>query len=180
MKLLLWLITAALSVIGVNAIAQKPPSGLCTADEEPVFSCTLKGVSRKIVSLCASPESAQGKQSFHYLFGRPDKIELRYPASGNGHEAFTFTHVVFAGATGGGAYAFTDFDYKYILYSVEGTGLKESGLLVKREGTLNASREVHCIQSTLIELPNNELWRNTISKWKADPDIDAHGLPYAN
>ena len=174
---------AALGLVCFHASAQKTQSpNLCSASEEPVFSCTLKGPARKIVSLCASAASAQqGERSFHYLYGRPSKIELRYPASGNGSDAFTFTRLRFAGATGGYAHTFSNGGYKYILYSVEGTGFEESGLLVQREGSLHAKREMHCSPTTLITVTNNELWKDAVSKWKVDADIEAHGsLPYAN
>ncbi|MDM0040274.1 hypothetical protein QTH89_10580 [Variovorax sp. J22G21] len=174
---------SALGLLCLHASAQKTlaPS-LCAASEEPVFSCTLKGPARKMVSLCASTASAQqGGRSFHYLYGRPSKIELRYPASGNGSDAFTFTRLRFAGATGGYAHTFSNGDYKYILYSIEGTGFKESGLLVQRQGSLHASREMHCSPTTLTTVKNDELWSDAVSKWKVDADIESHGsLPYAN
>ena len=186
MKRIHSLVTAtALSLVCFHASAQKMKTqahGLCAASEEPVFSCTLKGPARKMVSLCASTASAQqGGRSFRYLYGRPSKIELRYPASGNGGNAFTFTRLRFAGATGGYAHTFSNGDYKYILYSVEGTGFKESGLLVQRQGSLHASREMHCSATTLTAVKNDELWSDAVSKWKVDADIEAHGsLPYAN
>jgi len=172
----------ALALACFHASAQKPrASSLCAASEEPVFSCTLNGAARKMVSLCASATSTQqSRRSFHYLYGRPSRIELRYPAIGDGHEAFTFTRLRYAGPTGGYAHSFINEGFKYIVYSVEGTGFKESGLLVQREGASRANREVHCRSSTLIKLKNNELWNDVVSKWSVDADIDAHGLPYAN
>lgn len=173
-------VTTALGLVCLHASAQKAQSrGLCTADEEPVFSCMLQGPSRKMASLCASSIAAEGKRRFHYLYGRPSKVELRYPSSGNSH-AFTFTRLRYAGATGGYAHSFINEGFKYIVYSVEGTGFKESGLLVQREGASRADREMHCRSSTLIKLKNNDLWNDAISKWNVDADIDAHGLPYAN
>lgn len=170
----------ALGLVCFHASAQKAQAhGLCVADEEPVFSCTLQGPSRKMVSLCASPASTQGERSFHYLYGRPSKIELRYPASGNGREAFTFTRLFYAGATFGYAHTLTNEGYKYILYSIEGTGFKRSGLLVQREGQLRAVHEAACRPSTLAETKNTELVRIT-SQWKVDADMDAHGLPSKN
>ncbi|WP_133166848.1 hypothetical protein [Solimicrobium silvestre] len=125
-----------------------------------------------MVSLCASPASAQGERTFRYLFGYPSKIELTYPSSDSDADSFTLTHLVYAGATGGSAYAFTNDGYKYILYSIEGTGLKRSGLLVQHVGQLHAASDLNCTPSALVE-SGDEL----IPKWKADQDIDAHGLP---
>lgn len=158
-----------------NARTQTQAPSLCAANEEPVFSCTLQGASRKIVSLCASPASTQGKGRFRYLYGRPSRIELRYPASGNSHEVFTFTRLFYAGGTFGYAHSFRNEGYKYILYSIEGTN-NRSGLLVQREGQLRAAREMACRPSTLVETKDTELLRIT-SEWKADADIEAHGLP---
>jgi hypothetical protein len=175
------LLVAALGVACLPASAQKAQApSLCAAKEEPVFSCTLRGASQKMVSLCASPALENGQKSFHYLYGRPSKIELQYPASGNGDKAFTFTRLRYAGATGGYAHTFVNKGFKYIIYSVEGTGFKDAGLLVQRQGALRASSEMHCRPSTLIKLQNNDLWNDTISKWDLDPEIDAHGLPSTN
>ncbi|MDM0090473.1 MULTISPECIES: hypothetical protein [unclassified Variovorax] len=169
-----------LTLVGVCAhvSAQEPaPVSLCAANEEPIFSCTLQGPSRKVVSLCAStPSSPQGKRRFHYLYGRPSKIELRYPSNDDGDEAFTFTHLHFSGATAGYAYAFTNMGFKYIMYWISGTGFERSGLLVQREGQLRADRDMHCKPSAPTATKSHELWDAT-SKWKVDPDIDAHNLP---
>jgi len=62
---------------------QPQARGLCAADEEPVFSCTLQGPSRKMVSLCASPIATQGERSFYYRYGKPSRIELTYPMGPN-------------------------------------------------------------------------------------------------
>ena len=181
--------TVAFGLVCLHAFTQEAhghtqtqaPS-LCAANEEPVFSCTLQGTGRKMVALCASPASAQGKRHFHYLYGKPSKIELRFPAISisNGKEAFTFTRLRYAGATGGYAHTFINEGYKYILYSIEGTGFEESGLMVQRQGALRTASEMHCRSSTLIKLKNNDLWNETVSKWNVDADIDAHGLPSRN
>ena len=158
-----------------NARTQTQVPSLCAANEEPVFSCTLQGSSRKMVSLCASPASTQGERRFRYLYGRPSRIELTYPASGNSHEAFTFTRLSYAGGTFGYAHSLSNEGYKYILYSIEGAN-NRSGLLVQREGQLRAVREMACQPSTLVETKDTELVRIT-SEWKVDADIEAHGLP---
>lgn len=165
-----------------EAQAQTQKSTLCAANEEPLFSCTLQGRSRKMVALCVSPASAQGERNVHYLYGRPSEIELRFPSISNsdGKGAFTFTRLRYAGATGGYAHTFINDGYKYIVYSIEGTGFEESGLMVQRQGALRTTREMHCRSSTLLKLKNNDLWNDTVSKWSVDADIDAHGLPSRN
>ncbi|MGJ7493422.1 hypothetical protein [Variovorax sp. ZT4R33] len=170
------LAAAALGLVCPHAFSQNAQApSLCAANEEPVFSCTLQGPSRKMISLCASPASAQGERSFHYLYGRHSKIELEYPASGNGNEAFTFTRLFYAGGTFGYAHSLSNEGYRYILYSIEGTN-NRAGLLVQRDGQLRAVRDMACRPSTLVEAKDTELVRIT-SEWKADPDIEAHGLP---
>jgi len=169
----------AIGLVCCSTFAQKAPNqspGLCEAHEESVFSCTLQGPGRKSVSLCASAKSAQGERSFRYLYGRPSKIELEYPKGGSSNaDAFSRTHLLFAGNTGGYAYAFTNGGFKYILYAISGTGFERSGVLVQREGQMRANRDMHCKDSTLVEA-SHELW-DAASKWKVDADIDAHGLP---
>jgi hypothetical protein len=170
----------ALSLVCFGAFGQKvrtQPASLCATNEETVFSCTLQGSSRKMASFCALPASAQGERRFRYLYGRPSKIELRYPASGSSHGAFTFTRLFYAGGTFGYAHSLSSEGYKYILYSIEGTN-NRSGLLIQREGQLRAAREMACRPSTLAETKNTDLVRMT-SEWKPDADIEAHGLPTA-
>ena len=135
-----------------------------------MFSCTLQGPSSKTVSLCASPVAVQGERSFRYRYGRPSRIELTYPESGNGSDAFTSTHTVFSDGTGGGTYAFTNKGYKYILYLVSGTGFEYGGLQVRKEGLSRFTSDRRCQKSTLLQTTNKELW-NATRKWKEDPSL---------
>ena len=170
-------VTTALGLVCLHASAQKPQShGLCTADEEPVFSCTLQRSNRKMVSLCASPTSTQGERRFRYLYGRPSKIELRYPASSNSQEAFTFTRISYIGDTFGYAYTFTDGDYKYILSAAWGLRYQNAGLRVQRVGEAHALRGAECKWSTLVKTYDDNIPAMT-SGLKVDPDIAAHGVP---
>lgn len=166
-------VATALGLVCFHASAQEmqpQARGLCAVDEEPVFSCTLQGPGRKMVSLCASPVATQGERSFYYRYGKPSRIELTYPESGNGSDAFTSTHTVFAGATGGETYAFTNQGYKYILYLVSGTGFEYAGLQVQKEGQSRAVSDRRCRKSTSLQTTNEELWDAT-RKWKEDPSL---------
>lgn len=172
-------VATALGLISFHTFAQKvqpQAQGLCTSNEEPMFSCKLQGSNSKTASLCASPASTQGERSFRYRFGRPSKIELEYPAAGNGGDAFSRTLLHFAGSTGGYAFSFTNENYKYILYWIAGTGFERSGLLVQREGQIRADRDLHCKPSASMATKNHDLWEAT-SKWRVDADLDAHNLP---
>jgi hypothetical protein len=175
-------VATVLGLVCFHASAQKvrpQAQGLCASNEEPVFSCKLQGNSPKTVSLCASPISSQGERSFRYRYGRPSKIELEYPAAGNGGDAFSRTLLHFAGSTGGYAFSFSNEGYKYILYRIAGTGFERSGLLVQRDGQIRADRDMHCKPSASMATKNHHLWEST-SKWKVDADLDAHNLPSTN
>jgi len=168
----------ALGLVCFHASAQKAQAhGLCAADEEPVFSCKLQGPSRKMVSLCASPKSAQGERSFRYLYGRPSKIEFNYPAGDKGSRAFTFTRISYIGDTFGYAYAFTNEGYKYILSAAWGLRYQNAGLQVQREGEAHALRSTDCKWSTLVKTYDDDIPAMT-SGLKEDPEITEHRLPH--
>ncbi|WP_431123616.1 hypothetical protein [Variovorax paradoxus] len=170
-------VTTALGLVCLHASAQKAQAhSLCAADEEPVFSCMLQGSSRKMTSLCASPVSTQGERRFRYLYGRPSKIELRYPASGNSQEGFTFTRISYIGDTFGYAYTFTNRGYKYILSAAWGLRYQNAGLRVQRVGEAHALRSAECKWSTLVKTYDDNIPAMT-SGLKIDPDIAAHGVP---
>ena len=57
-------------------------AGLCTADEQVVFSCAIAR-SGKTVSLCASKALARNHGTLAYRFGRPGRVELKFPAAGS-------------------------------------------------------------------------------------------------
>lgn len=148
---------------------------LCSANEETVFACTIEG-SKKIVSLCATPASAEVRR-FYYAFGRDSSIELRYPSSEPRSDAFSRTHLAFAGSTGGYAYAFKNGAYKYILYSISGKhGYEQSGLIVQRDGSIRAVRDMHCQASSVAETEDDALLKTTY-QWSRDSDIESRGLP---
>lgn len=170
---------AFLSTIGftslpVHADAARTRS-LCGADEETVFACKMQS-SKKLVSLCATPASTDARR-FYYAFGRPSSIELRYPSGEARSDAFSRTHLSFAGNTGGYAYAFKNGVYKYILYSISGErGEERSGLIVQRNGSSRAMQDMRCQASTVVQT-ENDLTLNTTYQWSHDPDIESVGLP---
>ncbi len=179
MRFALLLLAAALGLASLDSSAQQVQThSLCNADEEPVFSCALKGKAGKTVSLCALPKPASGDTSFRYRYGRPSKIEFEYPSSGDGNDSFTRTPL-HLGAMVGHAFAFTNGGYKYILYSTEGlrdARVGESGLLVQRAGQMYAASDTQCRPSPNVESKSDALWDAT-SRWKVDEDLEAHGLP---
>lgn len=64
---------------------------LCSNQEEVIFSCPLKK-SKKIVSLCASPDLAKDRGWLAYRFGTPASVELEYPERGSKGSAARFRH----------------------------------------------------------------------------------------
>lgn len=153
-------------------LGHKAPSSLCAAAETVVFSCPLAHRSR-VVSLCASPNA----QAFRYVFGQPSKPELVFPTEADdGAEPFHGTHLTFGGATGGTAYSFTKGGYKYVLYSISGTGLRDGGVLVQRVGDAHALSDMKCQEGKITESESDAIIDATMA-WKPDPDIRSRGLP---
>ena len=69
------LVSAALAAL-VSPFARGAPATLCNADETAYFSCAMAG--GKQLAVCgALPERLQ------YRFGRPNAVELAYPADAN-------------------------------------------------------------------------------------------------
>jgi len=89
---------------------------------------------------------------------------------------FAGSHLVYGGAAGGTAYSFINGGYKYILYSISGTGVDRAGLLVQRVGSMRATTDMRCKQGQKEESSNHEI-TDAIIKWKPDADIELHGLP---
>lgn len=81
----------AVAVVGslmAPAGADSAPPGLCTSAETTYFACpTTAG---RVIALCGA-----GGRSLQYRFGRPDRIELRYPPTA-GDSASRFRHAQYA------------------------------------------------------------------------------------
>jgi hypothetical protein len=154
-------------------------TALCAAAEHALFSCEIAGKG-KLASLCASPE-VDGKPGYiYYVYGRPDQIELTYPAQKTSSARnFARTHLLFAGNTGGYAYSFKNGETKYILYSVSGSmSFEQQGVLaLDQSGRTQAALE--CAPGTLIEDDVGSL-RTLILRLEADESIQDHGLPIAD
>jgi hypothetical protein len=149
---------------------------MCTSTEKVVFSCSLAG-RNKVVSMCAAGDVAHGAGRFYYAYGRPGAPELVYPATGqNVADPFTRSHLGFGGATGGYAYAFVNNQFKYIVYSISGTGINKGGVMVQRNGSSTVAADMKCQQTTIVESDDDGVLDSTL-KWKNDPAISAHGLP---
>lgn len=153
-----------------------PSPSMCSKSEAVVFSCPL-GKGKKVVSLCAARLPNQGGTPYYYAYGRPSSPELLYPPKGQvSTGAFAQAHLVYGGASGGTAYSFVNGGYKYIVYSISGTGFDDGGVLVQRLGQTDAARDMKCQRGKITE-SNDDKIINATQQWKHDTDLETHGLP---
>src|SRR6185312_9490409 len=152
-------------------------ASLCSAGDKVVFSCSMAKRTR-IASMCAADPASGSEPQFYYAFGRPGAVELRFPpVATTDNAAFTRTHLGFAGNTGGYAYAFTHDGYKYIVYSVSGSGaIREGGVIVQPLAGTGAVKKLACRSSAITETADDALIDATL-RLKKDSDLQAHGLP---
>ena len=145
---------------------------LCASTDKIVFSCSL-ATSKKIVSMCASSDAKR----FYYAYGLSATPELVYPARDQSSDGvFMRSHLVYGGASGGTAYSFVKQGYKYIVYSVSGTGSQDGGVIVQRPGDTGVAKKMQCQSSKIVESQDDGVIDATL-KWKSDSQIAAHGLP---
>lgn len=156
------------------------PVSVCGSGDQVVFSCPLATVS-KIASLCAVPGKDGTQPAFYYAFGQPDAVELRFPPSGEeDNDAFSRTHLGFAGNTGGYAYSFANAGYEYIVYSISGEGtLRKGGVIVQSLRGEKAATKLSCRSSAITETSDDALVDATLRLSK-DLQIEASGLPDTN
>lgn len=152
---------------------------LCANNENIVMSCAIEG-ENKIASICASKGITNQSGYVYYAFGVFDKPELIFPNDKSPPgDRFRRTHLFFAGATGGVAYSFANNGWKYIFYSISGTGFEDQGVMtvpVNADPNTKAKAALICNKASYIESDNVEL-RRYVNTWKADSAIDRLGLP---
>ncbi|WP_182040607.1 hypothetical protein [Bombella mellum] len=163
----------ALCVSGQAEAAPSP--SLCAPDEQVAFSCPIAR-SHKIVSLCLAPGKATPPAA-RYVFGTPSHPELIYPAEGRARANFRTSRLSYAAGTGGNAYSFVKDNTKYILFNISGTGLENSGMIVKPVNKLDASAELDCKPSTAFDALNGRLLLDITRSWGPDPELDGNVLP---
>jgi hypothetical protein len=114
----------ALSLFGQTVAA----SSLCTASEKTYFACALS--SGKIVSLCAArTKTVTATPALQYRFGRPGKIELRYPVKPSASEGqpFALTHY-FRYQTDHYEVSFSSKDTRYVVFDRYEEGTRTAGV----------------------------------------------------
>lgn len=176
-KLALTLASAALVAPLACAGSQPAKPSMCAANERVLFGCTLAAAEKK-VAICAAGDQQQGTPRFYYAYGKQASApELRYPANADSPATFTRTHLTLAGNSGGYAYGFSNGDYKYVLYSVSGSGgMENQGLIVQKNGEAKPVKQSKCVAGSVIDPDDDELFRAT-QKWAEDADIAQHGVP---
>lgn len=152
---------------------------MCAKADQVIFSCPLRKTG-KVVSVCAAGDVSRGEGRFYYAYGSPAAPELVYPKKDHSvANVFANSRLVYGGAGGGTAYSFVNKGYRYIVYSVSGTGFDDGGVLVQRKGARRAAKDMKCQQGEITESTNDAVI-NAVTKWKTDPDIESHGLPSVN
>jgi hypothetical protein len=142
---------------------------MCGKADQVVFSCPLNG--GKVASICAAGGQGQESVRFYYAFGRPGASEFLYP-NGNAdvRSVFFSSHLIYGRSTGGMAYSFADGVYKYVVYSISGTGARAGGVLVQSIEAPYAASEMRCQPGKITETDNDALM-DSVMTWGRDPDI---------
>ncbi|OYX02939.1 MAG: hypothetical protein B7Z15_18690 [Rhizobiales bacterium 32-66-8] len=120
------------------AVAASGAPTLCRPGETVVFSCPTGG---RTASVCASADLSSATGTMTYRYGRPDAVELSFPAAGvRPADAFTSGTLMFAG--GGGAWLrFENGGVRYTVFSAigkwgrGGAPLGVAGVAVQKGGT---------------------------------------------
>lgn len=162
---------------GTTAPVESTVSSLCKPGDTVIFACRVRR-SGKLVSLCAAADFADRQDAdVYYAFGRPGKLELRYPNEpAPARDHFMRTHLFLPGATGGYVYSFANAGFKYYLYSISGTGREEQGVVVTAPGEEHALSELSCDPRSVTESTDPRVF-DAARSWREDADIRDHGLP---
>lgn len=146
---------------------------MCTKGDQVAFSCPLaKG--GKTVSICAKSTNSK---DFYYAYGKPGaKADMVWPAEGATNAGMTRTHLVYMGPTGGYAFAFTNEGFKYVVYSIEGTGFKDGGVIVVKGDERTPVKDTACREGAITDAENESLIDAGL-KLPEDPSISQNGLP---
>lgn len=120
------LVIVVLSVLMAPSPSVFAKDGHCTTAETTVFSCDA---GKKAVSVCASDAGVQ------YRYGSVGATEMKYPAT----KPTLYDGIAYQGSlafSGGGAQyvRFINNDHEYVVYSGQGRGWEQDGLLVVKAG----------------------------------------------
>lgn len=157
-----------------SASVAKATASPCQGSESVVFACTLEPSGDRI-GICMDMASA-GHRS--YFVREHDGERSVISNSGQGPKAFTHSHLMYTGGTGGSAYAFDDNGETRVVYSISGAyQYEEQGTLLMEEAlTAPARRFEACSRPSVIE-HENEATIDLVRQWLKHPVIAGHGLP---
>ncbi len=124
-----------------------PPTSLCRADEQVIFSCKV-GDGSKFASICGSRRLDAERGYVQYRFGRADALELQFPQGlGDTQRAFRYAHY-FRARVDRTELSFERGGYKYSLYDYyEGDVkpvIREAGVRVTPAGSGRDAVELRC------------------------------------
>ena len=158
-------------VLALPSAQASVDSSLCEKGDEVFMSCPLaKG--GKTVSMCARSD-----KSFYYVYGKAGaKPEMRWPAPGTPTTGLTFSHLSYAGATGGDAFAFPSNGYKYIVYTISGTQIEEGGVIVLKDGEKKPIKDSECATGRKTDTEKDDIYK-AARTLPEDQEISNHGLP---
>jgi hypothetical protein len=162
----------ALALIAAHPIAHATNTPtMCAKGDDAAFSCMLaKG--DKTVSICA-----KNRNSFYYAYGKVGtKPDMVWPSGDATSSGMTRTHLMFAGSTGGYAFAFTNEGFKYVVYSIGGTQFEDGGIIVTKGVDAAPVKSTRCKAGTITESDSEALIDASL-KLPKDPAIDQNGLP---
>ena len=113
----------------------------CPATQRTLFACVTGG---KLVAVCGSATLTATSGSVQYRFGRPDKVELSYPASGAEWRPVTRGGSLLLSGGGGAFVSFARVPYRYIVYTASGSGWgQKAGVVVEKNGQRLANLACH-------------------------------------
>ncbi|MGA7439302.1 MAG: hypothetical protein WBW32_14370 [Luteibacter sp.] len=145
---------------------------MCNKSDEAFISCPLAKGGRT-VSICAKADN-----SFYYAYGKAGaKPDMTWPADGAPATGLTYTHLMFAGATGGNAFAFENNGYKYMVYTISGTQLEDGGVIVVKDGQSKPIKDSRCAAGSKTQSDKRDLYK-AARALPEDTEISNHGLPW--
>lgn len=123
---------AAALVCSVTSLPARATPAECTAGEHVVFACAAGS---KRLAVCASPVLTPAAGTLQYRFGRRQAADIAFPLAESDWRAVTRGGVLMLSGGGGAFLAFTNRDYRYVVYSAVGRGWGEkAGVVVERAG----------------------------------------------
>lgn len=151
----------------IFSLHAKAGISLCAADEQVVFSCSIK---EKIVSVCASSELSPTEGYMQYRYGRPQKTELTFPEKTVAPNAFTnYIGLTYSG-TSEAHLRFIRGNYGYIVYSGNDESGEYSGLVVERNGKIVSNKLCSRNPTPITTIEKTEFFKMGLPRAESESD----------